>query len=103
MPTRREKLQLMLKDNPQDAFLAYGLAIEILKEGDSAGAIEQFEKVIADHPDYQAAYFQLGQSLANLGRVDDARRTVEAGLLAARRIGDDHAAAEMEGFLLTLS
>jgi Flp pilus assembly protein TadD len=93
----------MLTQNPRDAFLAYGLAIEILKEGDSSAAIEQFRRVIADHPDYQAAYFQLGQALSNLGETDEARKTVEAGIEAARRIGDQHAAAEMEGFLLTLS
>ncbi len=103
MPTRREKLQAMLTQNPKDAFLAYGLAIEIQKEGDESGAIEQFRQVITDHPDYQAAYFQLGQMLASLGRVDEARQTVESGVLAARRMGDSHAAAEMEGFLLTLS
>jgi Flp pilus assembly protein TadD len=103
MPTRREKLQAMLLQNPEDAFLAYGLAIEIQKEGDVDGAIDQFRRVISVHPDYQAAYFQLGQMLANLSRIDEARVVVEEGIEAARRTGDEHAAGEMEGFLLSLS
>lgn len=100
--SRRAKLQAMLAQNPGDSFLAYGLAMEMLKEGDTSAGIEQLQAVIADHPDYQAAYFQLGQTLAKEDRVDEARDWVEQGIAAARRINDDHAAAEMEGFLLTL-
>ena len=69
MPTRREKLQAMLTQNPKDAFLAYGLAIEIQKEGDESGAIEQCRKAITDYSTYQSAYFNLGQMHARLGGV----------------------------------
>lgn len=100
--SRREKLEAMLAQSPDDAFLAYGLALEILKEGETEAGIAQLEKVIDQHPDYQAAFFQLGQVLAKEDRTDEAREAVEKGIAAARRIGDQHAAEEMEGFLLTL-
>lgn len=100
--SRREKLEAMLAQNPGDTFLAYGLAMEILKEGDTPTAIEHLKGVIKTTPDYQAAYFQLAQVLVNEGETDEAKEWLEQGIDAARRIGDAHAAAEMEGFLLTL-
>ena len=100
--TRREKLKAMCAADPDDAFLAYGLAMEMIKDGDTPEGIDQLKRVIELHPDYQAAYFQLGQTLADQGNVDEARTWVERGIEAARRIGDAHAANEMEGFLLSL-
>ena len=32
-PTRREKIEVMLADDPSDVFLRYSLALELEKEG----------------------------------------------------------------------
>ena len=100
--SRRAKLEALLAQSPEDTFLGYGLAMEMIKEGDTPAGVAQLERVIGANPDYQAAYFQLGQVLAQDGEVEQAREWLVRGVEAARRIGDDHAAAEMEGFLLTL-
>lgn len=92
----------MLKVNPGDPFLGYGLALELLKEGDASAGTEQLKNVIAAHPDYHAAYFQLGQALAQEGEADEARAWLQKGVVAAQRAGDSHAASEMEGLLLSL-
>lgn len=100
--SRRAKIETMLKANPDDAFLLYALALELLKEGDQAAGIEQLKRVASKHPDYHAAYFQLGQTLVASGEVDEAREWLEQGVSAAHRAGDTHAAGEMEELLMTL-
>lgn len=100
--SRRAKLEGMLKASPGDVFLAYALALEMLKEGDHESGCAQLRRVMTDHPDYQAAYFQLGQTLASAGETEDAKSVIRSGIEAARRSGDAHAAEEMAGFLATL-
>lgn len=102
MMSRRAKLEAMLAQSPGDTFLGYGLAMEMIKEGDAEAGKKQLVQVIEANPDYQAAYFQLGQILTNEGEIEAAKGWLERGIEAAKRIGDAHAAAEMEGFLLTL-
>ncbi|QDT16891.1 tetratricopeptide repeat protein [Alienimonas californiensis] len=100
-PTRRQKLERLLADDPGDAFLRYSLALELAKT-DEAAALREFDRVIAEHPDYVPAYFMKGQTLARADRDDEARETLTAGVEVAIRTGDDHAAGEMSGFLETL-
>ena len=88
--------------HPNDAFVRYGLAMECANQGDHAAATENFDKLLADHPDYVTGYFQYGQLLARLSRIADARRTLNSGIEVARRTGDQHAASEMEAALAQL-
>lgn len=69
---------------------------------DAAAAVENFEKLLAENPNYVAGYFQYGQLLAKLSRTADARRTLSNGIEAARRAGDQHAGSEMEAALAQL-
>jgi tetratricopeptide (TPR) repeat protein len=100
--TRREMLEEFVKAHPNDAFGRYGLAIECGNCGDHAAAIENFEKLLAAHPDYVTGYFQFGQLLARLARPEEARQRLKAGIEAARRTGDQHAMSEMETALAEL-
>jgi tetratricopeptide (TPR) repeat protein len=78
------------------------LAIECANQGDHAAALENFDKLLADHPEYVTGYFQYGQFLARISRIDDARRTLTNGIEVARRTGDQHAASEMEAALANI-
>jgi tetratricopeptide (TPR) repeat protein len=100
--TRREMLEAFVVAHPNDAFARYGLAAECASQGDDAGAVENYEKLLAAHPDYVSGYFQYGQLLARLSRTEDARRTLKSGIEVARRTGDQHAADEMETALTQL-
>ncbi len=100
--SRREQIEAMLRDEPKDAFLLYGLALEHAKEENHAAAIEVFERLLVAGPDYVPGYHQYGQFLARLGRSPEARQVLERGVAAALRTGDAHAAEEMQGFLLGL-
>ena len=96
---KREQLEELLKSDPDDVFLQYGLAMTYVAEGDTAQGLEQLAAIIGNHPDYVAAYFQRGQLLADEGEIEDAREVITLGIEAARRVKDSHAESEMLGFL----
>jgi Flp pilus assembly protein TadD len=97
--TRRQQIEELLAEDPDDAFLRYGLAMEHVSEGDDESAVRCLENLTAVAADYVPAYLQLGQALARLGRPEQARRAWGRGVEVARRQGDRHAADEMQGFL----
>jgi thioredoxin-like negative regulator of GroEL len=101
--TRRQMLEQFVAAKPNDAFALYGLAMECANTGDAAAADEHFQAILGAHPEYVAAYFQYGQFLTRVGRVDEAKSTLAAGIATARRTGDDHARSEMEAALADLT
>jgi hypothetical protein len=100
--TRRQMLEEFVAAKPNDAFARYGLAMECANTGDAAGADEHFKAILGGHPEYVAAYLQYGQFLTRIGRADEARSTLSAGIATALRTGDDHARSEMETALADL-
>lgn len=102
MPTRREKIEALLVDQPDDPFLRYSLALELEKEGDHERSLAGLRGLTQDQPPYVPAFFMAGQQLARLGRVPEARAILRDGIEAARRAGDAHAAGEMSEFLAGL-
>jgi Tfp pilus assembly protein PilF len=97
--TRKQQLEEMLAEEPNDPFLRYGLAMEYVSAGDDEGAVRCFRELLAAAPDYVAAYMQGGQALARLGRTAEAKDLFRQGMACAARQGDEHAAGEMEGML----
>lgn len=102
---RMDQLEALLQDDPDDAFLRYGLAMEYASLGDDATAAQQLEDLIAlkrASSPYVPAYLQCGQAYQRLGRDTDAIRILREGMEVAARVGDLHARGEMEGLLNTL-
>ena len=100
--SRREKIEAMLVDEPEDQFLRYTLALELEKEEDSARSLELLAGLTKDSSPYVPAFFMAGQQLARLERVNEARSYLRDGIEAARTSGDSHAAGEMSEFLASL-
>jgi len=95
-------LERFVAQNPTDAFARYGLALECVKLGDDAAASGHFHKLLETNPDYSAGYFQFGQLLSRLGRLDEARKLLSDGIVVAQRAGDMHARDEMQAALTLL-
>jgi len=100
--SRREMLERFVAQRPADAFARYGLALECVNVGDDASAQSHFQSLLEANPDYVAGYFQYAQLLSRLGRLDEARQILSAGMAAAQKAGDSHAWEEMQAALALL-
>jgi len=98
-PSRREQLEAMLADDPNDPLLRYMLAMEHVSAGTPAEAVPVFRELLERSPDYVPAYMQFGQTLARLGQSAEARAVWQRGVAQARQQRDDHAAGEMQGMI----
>lgn len=100
--SRLERIKEMLAAEPDDIFLNFSLAMEHVKAGQAEDAIAQFTRLTEKHPDYVPAYFQKANTLASIDRRAEARQVLTAGIEAANRVGDRHAADEMRDALALL-
>jgi tetratricopeptide (TPR) repeat protein len=100
--SRRETLEQFVAEKPSDAFARYGLALECVKLGDDPAATQHFEKLLVAHPEYVAGYYQFGQLLARLGRLEEARKLLSDGIIVAQKTGDMHTRDEMQAALTLL-
>jgi predicted Zn-dependent protease len=97
---KRLMLEASLAEDPADAFLRYGLAVQCIRDGDVDEGRRRLLELIADHPDDTvAAHQQLGQSYLEADQVEEARAILQKGIALANKRGDWHAAPEMQGFL----
>ncbi|MBI2682570.1 MAG: tetratricopeptide repeat protein [Acidobacteriales bacterium] len=91
--------QQLLAQNPGDAFTRYGLAMEFVRLGQIEPALQEFETLLSQNPDYEAGYFMAAQTLAKQGRTEEAIEHLRSGIAAAERKGNGHAQSEMEAML----
>ncbi len=101
-PSRREKIEAMLADDPADTFLRYSLAMELDKESEHERSLAEFRSLMHGAAPYVPAFFMAAQQLARLGRAAEARDVLREGIECARASGDAHAAGEMSEFLVSL-
>ncbi len=89
----------MLQEQPDEAMIWYGLAMEYSKLEEWSKTANALRNVIRCNPDYTAAYQMLGTALQNLGETEEARRIWTAGIETATRTGAWKARGHMEGLL----
>lgn len=102
-----EQIEAMLADDPDDAFLRYGLAMEHASAGDDAGCVAVLRDLIARSAaePYVPAYLQAGQALARLDKIAEACAVLRDGIAAADSVGTPdavHARGEMQGLLASI-
>lgn len=101
---RMDQIEAMLADDPDDAFLRYGLAMEHASAGDDATCAAVLRDLItrtAAAP-YIPAFLQAGQALVRLDQTAEACDVLRAGIAAAAKAGTPdaaHAQSEMQGLL----
>ncbi len=96
---RLAQLQEIVTANPTDTFARYGLAMALAAAGRTDDSLAEYTTLIANSPDYVPAYQMSSQALLKLGRTDEARQRLTAGLAACERTGNPHAAGEMQAML----
>jgi len=105
MPASSKRLEFLVKltsSGNDDPFAWYGLAMEYRGLERCKEALATFEELRGKAPDYVPMYLMCGQMLEKMGRTDDARAWLRAGVEAARKKGDAHSAGELEGALAAL-
>src|ERR1700722_2542959 len=99
MPENKKLLMLekLTQGGSDDPFHWYALAIEYGNLSRHDDALTAFTALRAKKPDYVPMYLICGQMLEKLGRRDDARDWLTAGIAAAKAKGDTHAEGELAG------
>lgn len=97
--TKIDAFTAMLKDQPDNEMIWYGLANEHTKLARWPEAIEALRQVLRIKPDYTAAYQMLGSALLNNGKAAEAQRVWQAGIEVANRMGAWKARQHLEGLL----
>ena len=92
----------MLKLEPQDQFLRYGLAAEYDNEERYEESLSLFRSLMADQPPHVASFLRGAQLLVKLDRIAEARAVLRDGIEVARAQGESHAAGEMGELLASL-
>ena len=100
--SRRQQLEAMLADEPQDTFLRYALAMELKNDEEFDQSDQMFRELMRDDPPYVPAFFMLGQQLVAQDDLEEAKTVLRQGIDQATVQGDLHAAGEMSGLLQTL-
>jgi predicted Zn-dependent protease len=101
--TRKEQIEEMLREEPNDPELLYMLAMEHVSSGQDEEAMRWFRELMTRRPDYAPGFHQAARSLARLNKMDDARRVLEQGIPLALKQGNQHAADEMQELLASLA
>jgi len=99
MANRVETLKSMLEQDPKNTFARYGLAMEYANSGELADAMEQFQELLKNSPDYAAGYYHAGRTLERMEKIDDAKKMYEAGIDVTLRTGDAHTRSELQAAL----
>ena len=100
--SRREQIEAMLAEAPNDSELRYMLAMEFVSDGDDSGAVKCFQELVQATPNYPPAYHQAGRALQRLNRISEARALLMTGIPIAEKQGDAHAAGEMMELMQSL-
>jgi len=92
-------LKEILTLDPKNSFARYGIAMELAGRGDIKAALEEFDLLLANDPDYTAGYFMAAQTLASAGQNRQAIERLKTGIGCAARSGNAHALSEMQAML----
>ncbi len=95
--SRLEQLKTFLKEQPNDPFLHYAMALEHLKLHEDEEALTIFTALTQTNPSYVGTYYHLGKLQEKLELYDDALDSYEKGITIAQQIADHHSLNELRG------
>jgi tetratricopeptide (TPR) repeat protein len=94
-----DRLQILLqyiKDDPEDPFCKYALALEYIKRNEIQEAQSILEQLISNNADYLAAYYQLGK-LLEFNKMNGAAIAIyREGILIADSQNNRHTKNELQ-------
>lgn len=91
---RLAALRQFAAKSPDDPFVHYGLAMELVSRGELAEACQVFQGLVERMPDYVATYLMYGNALAASGDRERAAAIYRQGADVSGRRGDGHTQSE---------
>lgn len=92
---RLEQLLAYYREDPNDPFNLYALALEYQKH-DVAKAKEYFDRLLQQHEGYVATYYHAARLYQDLGEKEKAAQVYEKGIAVARGHNDLKAMRELK-------
>jgi len=96
--SRIEQLRKYIEEEPNDPFNIYALANEYISVQPQL-ALEYFEELIKNHPDYLGTYYQAGKLYSSFGNPEKAKMAFEQGISLALRQNKAKTLNELRGAL----
>ncbi len=93
--TRIEQLLQFVKEEPNDPFNLYALALEYQNK-DADAAKTYFEKLLQQHPEYLPTYFHAAAFFAEAEKIEKAQQIYLKGIDLAKKQGNQHALRELK-------
>ena len=93
---RIDTLRRMAAEVPEDPRVHFGLAVELLREGQTMEGVQALRAYLALAQDEGNGWGRLGAALAELGEVEEARDAYARGIAVARKRGHDGLTEELE-------
>lgn len=85
-----------LQESPEDPFLWFALAKEYEKLEQWEKALQQFDRLQREYPEYIGTYYHYGKLLEATGKAEKAGLIFQEGIQQARQEGDQHALRELQ-------
>lgn len=98
MSTRIEQLKEFIKNDPDDPFNLYALALEYQK-AEPAKAIAIFSDLITHHEKYVPTYYHFGKLCQQEGNIEKAMMIFEKGIVIAEQHKELKAMRELKAAL----
>ena len=96
---RKEFIISELKDNPQDPFNQYLMALEYIKENNRVEAISIFDNIYNTSPNYLPAYYIYALNLIELKSFKEAQLIIEKGIQLANSTNKEKVKNELSQLL----
>lgn len=100
--SRLQKLLAFLEEEPNDPFVKYALATEYLKLNDEESALQYFQDLITNHPEYSGTYYHLAKLYESLNQPDAAIDIYQRGMNITNEQKEWHALSELKAAYFTL-
>lgn len=102
MDSKISTLANRLKENPNDSFLKFALALELLKVDQQNKALSLFKNIQNNDPEYTGVYYHLGKLYEELGENNLAMKCYKDGIAVTTKLKDQHSKSELQGALINL-
>ncbi|AWW32510.1 tetratricopeptide repeat protein [Echinicola strongylocentroti] len=93
--SRIELLQQFVKDEPDNPFNIYALALEY-QNIDLKKAVGYFDQLLDKHPEYLPTYFHAAALNAEIEEIEKALSIYKSGIELAKSQNDQHALRELK-------